>query len=97
MATTTVTVKVTTAASLGAVLNSDPLDFSEGRATGTLTLAKDNVLTWGVSGSPGEKYSIALSVPANRKIVMLSGTNPVNSRISTQRFRGAGHITFEVV
>lgn len=76
------------------VLNLRPNGAQKRSAKANVSSASPALLTWVFGGDPGTKYEIALEPKA--KVVLSRGSNPIKSRISTQRFFGEGSVMFEV-
>lgn len=92
-----VRVAVETEASIALVINTDVIEFDQNLGGRTdVEMNEENLMVWSVAGDPGAKYKITLSVLGKREIKATTGENPVDTRISTRKFRGGGFMRFEV-
>lgn len=91
-------VHVETAAAIRLLTDLDDIDLDvNGDGTTAVPIGEERILLWVVVGDPGTTYKITLSPSsANLVVKAITGANPVESRISTQLFRGSGHIRFKV-
>ena len=94
----TLRVRVETTAAIRLLTDLDDIDLDvHGDGTTTVPIGEERLLIWVVVGDPGTTYKITLSPSrADLTVKAITGTNPIESRISTQLFRGSGHIRFKV-
>jgi hypothetical protein len=91
-------VHVETSARIKLLTDLDEVELdANGDGETPVPVGEERILLWIVVGDPGTPYKISLSArEPTLAVKMITGTNPIDTRIATMLFRGSGHVRFKL-